>query len=263
MDGAAQRAERLRTQLQAMFPGARSGGEKRRLERLPSGIASLDRLLFGGLPVGGVTAWCGREGDGLTSLLCATVSRTLLDGHRVAVVDGGRTLDPVDWARLGRGRRLWVIRPRAAAEALWAAEELARSGIFRLVALQLGSSSVRGSMGSVGSRLRGAAREGSTGLLVLGDLSPGCVGASLALRSEGRPPELAEGSRSLRLARIRGGGPEEVEVVFDVERRLFPRRLSAAPEVPDRRSSSSSRRAASASPGVDPGRRHTRSRGGL
>ena len=236
-----------------MFPGARPEVSRGGIERLPSGLPSLDRLLFGGLPMGGVTAWCGREGDGLTSLLCATVARTLSDGHRVAVVDGSRTLDPVDWARMGRGSRLWVIRPRAVAEALWAAEELARSGIFRLVALQLGPCVSRVPLGSVASRLRSSARDGSTALLVLGDLSPGRVGASLALRSEGRFPELDKGSRSLKLVRIRGGGPEEVEVVFDVERRLFPRRLSLVAEVPDRRSASPSRRTRRAATGADRG----------
>ena len=234
-----------------MFPASRSGAIAAAVERLPCGLSPLDRLLRGGLPVGGVTAWCGREGDGLTSLLCSTVTRTLSDGHRVAVVDGSRSLDPVDWARLGRGSRLWVIRPQTVAESLWAAEELARSGVFRLVALDLGCGSSRGAIGRSASRLRNAARDGGSALLVLGDVSPGHVGASLALRCEGLLPHLDQGSRPLKLARTRGGGPEEVEVVLDVERRLFPRRLSTDPGVPDRRSAASSRRSRGAPSGAD------------
>ena len=78
----------------------------------------------------------------------------------MAVVDGTRTLAPADWLA---SDRLWVVRPRDGADAFWAAEELARSGAFGLVAVDGERAAVR----RVGARLRQAARDGGAAVVVL------------------------------------------------------------------------------------------------
>src|SRR5690606_16322875 len=112
----------------------------------------LDRLLGGGLVAGQVAGWLTAPASGSASLMRATARRALVDGHRVAIVDAGGTLAPADWASVGGPpqARLWFVRPRPGAaeeagrQALWAAEVLARSGAFGLVALDLTGLDVRG-----------------------------------------------------------------------------------------------------------------------
>ena len=254
-------AVELRRHLAAHFPKSSWTRETNRPgeRHLPCGVPALDLLLRGGLPLGQVCVWSGREGDGLLSLSRVALSHVLADGHRVAVVDANGSLDPRDWATLSRGRRLWIIRPSDLHQAQWAAEELGRSRVFRLVVMDLGgalsSFPMKGLQRlSVGPRLRNAARAGGASLLVLGDVSPGAMGATIALRVERIQAGVSREQRhTLKVWRTRGGPPEAQEVDFDVQERLSPRRLLARAPISDRGRPPTSRRSIQRASGADQG----------
>ena len=52
------------------------------------------------------------------------VEQTLSNAGWVAYIDATRTLAPRDWAHLGDGEGLWMIRPRDPARAAWCADVL-------------------------------------------------------------------------------------------------------------------------------------------
>jgi hypothetical protein len=210
------------------------------MRRLETGLAPLDEVLGGGLPLGFVSAWSGRVGSGLTSLLHVVVQGILEKGDWVALVDPSRSLYPRDWGRESASERLWILHPESREEAFWAAEQLAASGGFRLVMIDTRmcalSNSVLGK--ETASRLRQAAQKGGGALLVLGGESPKTVGANLAI--DVHPVSIDEVKQrwTLQLVRCRGGTPVKTEVSFDVQDRVFACRLSSHSLVPDRRASS-------------------------
>jgi recombination protein RecA len=79
-------------------------------ERMPCGIASLDALLHGGLPLGTLTEFVGSEGSGRTSVALAYMSAVINAGNVCAWIDVSDALDPETAAANGIDleRLLWV-----------------------------------------------------------------------------------------------------------------------------------------------------------
>jgi protein RecA len=67
------------------------------VERIPTGLLSIDRLLGGGIPKGRMTELFGKESSGKTLLLQAAIAETLRQGGNALLVDTEHTFDPV-WA---------------------------------------------------------------------------------------------------------------------------------------------------------------------
>ena len=202
-----------------------------RTDRLPTGLASLDALLGGGLPRGQVSEIAGRHSAGRTALACRVAATTTARGEIVAWVDPDNALDPEMAAAAGvhLDHTLWV-RPRRPGDAPRAAELLLETGGFALVVLDLAesSSSVRAS--SVGrsaagtwTRLaRAAQRTGST-LLVVGSSRQAGVTAAFGLElgphrtrwsgGRGRPLLLEGITVRITVARSRTGAQGRTLVV--------------------------------------------------
>jgi hypothetical protein len=193
--------------------------------RLPSGLAPLDAVLGGGLPRGRVTEIVGPPGAGRTGLACAVAACATRAGETIAWVDAEDALDPEAAAAAGvaLARTLWV-RPRAAREALGAAEILLRAGGFGLVVLDLGDRApVQPAAGALPSRLARAAEATRTTLAVVGARS--AVGAFAALGLEvharricwsggpGRLSTLDGIEACVRVVRSRLGRPGEAVVL--------------------------------------------------
>lgn len=128
----------LRRLLADRVPAARLGvAEPPAASVIPSGLASLDRALGGGLPAGETVELVGEgPGSGTAQVLHALLARSAADGRFLALVDGADSFDadaaePADLSRL-----LWV-RCRQASEALQAADILLRDRNFPLVVLDL------------------------------------------------------------------------------------------------------------------------------
>ena len=237
MSAASTALDSLRAQISARHPQALPGGQAQAFEgpsRLSTGVTALDELLGGGLPLRSVTAWVGEHGVGWTSLLRTVVHHRLLEGGRIAIVDGARSLEALDWVDLAHEDRALFVRPDEPGQAAWAAEELAASGAFGLVVLD--RPAPRGRRGSSGleHRLRRAASEGNSAMLVIGSGSTSW-GAPLVLRGERAELSWSQGHRALRMTRTRGGAPRQAEVVFDVQARLYACRLPLDSPIPDRR----------------------------
>jgi len=139
-------------------------GEDRRLRPLPTGIAPIDGLLYGGFPRGQLSEVFGPASSGRTGLVLALLARSTHGGALAAFVDPADRLDPasaaaagVDLARLlwlrGAGPRQGIETPcgsspasatalrypgpNVLAEAVSAVGTLAGSGLFEVVVLDL------------------------------------------------------------------------------------------------------------------------------
>jgi len=202
--------------------------------------------------MGALTAWIGEHGVGWTSLLRSVVHHRIVSGGRVAIVDGSRSLEALDWVELAQEDRALFVRPQEAKEAPWAAEELAASGAFGLVVLDRPVFPRTRRPSGLEHRLRSAASEGNSALLIIGSGSIS-LGAPVVLRGERAELGRGRGHGTLRMTRTRGGAPREAEVIFDVEERIYACRLSMASPVPDRRGAAPRSRS-SPTRGVDSGR---------
>lgn len=118
-----------------------------------TGIAPLDRLLGGGLPVGGVCELFGPECSGRTTIALSLVSQVTRKGSACAWIDVDDALDPESAAACGvvLRRLLWVRCREAAAkprgrgkpwsrldQALRAADLVLQAGGFGVVVFDLG-----------------------------------------------------------------------------------------------------------------------------
>lgn len=77
---------------------------------VPTGVAAVDELLAGGLPVGAITEFVGPESSGRTSLALSFLARVTQVGRVGAWIDGSDALDPESAAAAGVDltRLLWV-----------------------------------------------------------------------------------------------------------------------------------------------------------
>ncbi|MBC7162567.1 MAG: translesion DNA synthesis-associated protein ImuA [Immundisolibacter sp.] len=98
-------------------------------------IEALDRALLGGWPVGALTQIVGTEAGLGFSLIIPALAACTAAGRAVALIDPPYL--PYAPALASRGvdleHLLW-IRPQDAAQAQWAAEQIAHSGLFAALA---------------------------------------------------------------------------------------------------------------------------------
>jgi hypothetical protein len=182
------------------FPAALTPVSKIFREVAATGIAEVDRLLKGGLPVGAISELTGPASSGRTSLAHAFLARRTAEGSVVAWVDSDDTFDPESAAanQVSLKQLLWVRcqsgicaepavasahamrrKPRSRRgsrvdQALMATDLLLQAGGFAAIVLDLG-----GTDPEIGYRIplaswfrfRQAADRTRTSLVVLGEAS--------------------------------------------------------------------------------------------
>jgi len=141
---------------------------RRYLVVLRTGIRSFDELLpSSGLPLGQVLELWGEAASGRTTLALRALASATQENRLAAYVDGPRELYPLAAAALGvELSRLLIVRPDAPGKLVWTAAQLARSGAFACVALDLTHTAVKMSLAEC-KRLSDAASRGGCCLLLL------------------------------------------------------------------------------------------------
>ncbi|XXF74981.1 recombinase RecA [Myxococcaceae bacterium GXIMD 01537] len=177
---------------------------------LRTGIEPFDALLpGGGFPLGQAVELCGEAASGRTSLALRAVAAAHRERRLAAYVDGPGELYPPAAAAMGVDlERLLIVHPKAPEQRVWAAVQLARSGAFACVVLDLtrGSSGEAGRPGArlslpEGRKLADAAGKGG-GLLLLLTSPEAPADGMLRLRTEARGVE----GLSVEVVRSRQGG---------------------------------------------------------
>ena len=165
------------------------------VRRVPSGLASIDTLLGGGLPRGRISEVLGPLSSGKTALLLALLAAATQRGEVVACVDLADALHPQSVASAGTDlpRLLWV-RPRSVTDGLRCTELLLQAGGFAVVALDLGTPMPRPLRHHVWPRLLHAAERSHSALVVL---APHRVAGSFAALSLSLRPRAARWQRGL------------------------------------------------------------------
>jgi hypothetical protein len=195
--------EQLRERIRQLQAAPRSY-----LATLRTGVEEVDALLpSGGFPLGQAVELCGEAASGRTSLALRAVASAHRELRLCAWVDGPKELYPPAAAALGVDlERLLVVRPQAFAQRVWAAVQLARSGTFTAVVVDLtlgvGAPGRPERLALTEARkLADAAARGGTLVLLL--TSPEAPADGLArLRLEARGVQ----GWSVELERSRGGG---------------------------------------------------------
>jgi hypothetical protein len=137
--------------LESRFPAALTPAPQTVHETAPVGIAAIDSLLYGGLPIGAISEITGPSTSGRTSLALSFIAQRTSEGKVCAWVDASDSLDPQSAAANGVSLRqlLWV-RCTSAAErakgkpwsrldqALRATDLLLQVGGFAAIVLDLG-----------------------------------------------------------------------------------------------------------------------------
>lgn len=133
-----------------------------------TGVAAFDGMLpQGGLPLGQAVELWGEAASGRTSLALRAVASAQRAGRLCAWVDGPAELYPPTAEALGVDlRALLMVRPRAPGQLAWAAQQLARSGAFACVVLDVTHTGARLSL-QEGKKLADAAVSSGTLLLLL------------------------------------------------------------------------------------------------
>jgi hypothetical protein len=176
--------------LESRFPAALSPVPRTIHEVAPTGIAAVDALLEGGLPVGVISELVGPECSGRTSLTLAFVAQRTAGGQICAWIDAGDTFDPDSAAASGvRLRQLLWVRCRDAKtptrrseeepwtrldQALRITDLLLQAGGFAAIVLDLGSMDPANGMRiplASWFRFRQAADRSRCSLVVLGQAS--------------------------------------------------------------------------------------------
>lgn len=149
------------------------------VRRLPSGLAAIDALLEGGVPRGRISEFLGPHSSGKTSLLLSLLAATTRRGEVAAWVDLADAVHPESLLAAGADlhRLLWV-RPAAVIDGLRCTELLLQAGGFAFVVLDLGAVRLRPLRSHVWPRLRHAAEQSHTALVVL---APHRVAGSFAV----------------------------------------------------------------------------------
>jgi hypothetical protein len=231
--------QELRTRLENRFGRAilpLPGGPPSPPRGLLTGIATLDRILPGGVPRGALTLWTGELSCGRTAALRALVARACADGVEVAVVDASRTLTPAfGCGEEGALPGLCVVRPPAgwSGDGGWAAEALLRAGVFDLVVLD---GTLPPAVAAL--RLRALAREHGVALVLAAPGRGAEWRADLRvefLTAKGSGGALHPDGRLTRRIRIRARGGSLQGVEEEMELSFTPAtRLSMETALPDR-----------------------------
>jgi recombination protein RecA len=107
-------AQALRIQieqaLERRIPAALSPGPRVACNTVATGVAAVDDLLEGGLPIGAISELTGPECSGRTSLALAFLAKRTQEGHACAWIDTGDVLDPESAAASGvlLNQLLWI-----------------------------------------------------------------------------------------------------------------------------------------------------------
>lgn len=104
--------QQIEAKLSARIPAALTPQPQQAPRLLPLGIAEIDRLIGGGIPLGAVTEFSGAPGSGRTSLAYAAL-RSAGQEAACAYIDAQNTLDPYSAAAAGvpLSNLLWVRFP--------------------------------------------------------------------------------------------------------------------------------------------------------
>lgn len=109
-------------------------------EGLATGLAALDRfLLWGGLPKGALSLFCGALGSGRTSLWLEAAARVIANGRWVAWVNGAVPLAPLSLYHKGvqLDRFVSIEKPEEPKQIFWLLQELMASSLFELIGCEL------------------------------------------------------------------------------------------------------------------------------
>jgi hypothetical protein len=155
--------ERLRQEIRKLHAAPR-----RYLAALRTGVRLLDELLpTQGLPLGQVFELWGEAASGKTTLALRAMAGATQENRLGAYIDGPGEFYPLAAAALGvELSRLLIVRPKAPGKLVWTAVQLARSGAFACIALDLTHTGVRLSLAEC-KKLSDAASRGGCCLLVL------------------------------------------------------------------------------------------------
>jgi recombination protein RecA len=200
--------EQLRERIRQLQAAPRSY-----LATLRTGVEEVDALLpSGGFPLGQAVELCGEAASGRTSLALRAVAAAHKEHRLCAWVDGPKELYPPAAAAMGVDlSRLLIIRPKEPSQLAWTAVQLARSGAFACVVLDLNqglggsasggkSSGVRLSLAE-GKKLADAAFRGGSLLLLLSSPSAPADGVT-RMRTESLGPD----GVAVEVVRSRQGG---------------------------------------------------------
>jgi hypothetical protein len=206
---AALRLEIERT-LEHRFPAALTPAPKTIYEVAPTGVAAVDALLEGGLPVGAISEVTGPESSGRTSLTLAFLAQRTEAGQVCAWVDVGDAFDPESAAASGVSLKqlLWVrcrnesglaqAKPWTRLDqALRATDLLLQAGGFAAIVLDLGDMEPAHAMRiplATWFRFRQAADRTRCSLVVLGKTSYAQSSAAVVLESAPFQPESVGGT---------------------------------------------------------------------
>jgi hypothetical protein len=102
-------------------------------EGLTSGHASLDRLLSGGFPKGGLVVLSGLSGAGRMTVAAGVLAAETQAGRPVAWIDGRGTLYPPALAALGVVPERLLMIQGAKERSVYATEQIIDSGAFQAV----------------------------------------------------------------------------------------------------------------------------------
>ena len=110
MRSAAELRKQLESTLGERIPAALSFRSAISFELFPCGVAEVDAVLGGGLPLGAITELTGDHSSGRTTLTLAALAEVTRRGESCAYVDVSDTLNPASAAALGVDlpRLLWV-----------------------------------------------------------------------------------------------------------------------------------------------------------
>ncbi len=172
--------------LERRFPAALSPSPRTRPEMAPTGIAEVDELLDGGLPIGAISEVTGPECSGRTSLALKFLGCRTQEGHVCAWVDVEDAFDPESgaangvclkqllWVRCGEERRgqMKEGKPwRQLDQALRATDLLLQAGGFSAIVLDMGGTAVKYAQRiplATWFRFRQAAQRAQCSLVVIG-----------------------------------------------------------------------------------------------
>jgi len=142
--------QEIESSLAARIPGALSVRFHQTQDLVSTGIAEVDALLRGGLPLGGLTEIAGPASSGKTILVSSLLAKVTQHEAACAYVDVTDVFDPHSGAAIGidLGRLLWVRAGRTEEpdkdtwtrldRALRATDLLLSAGGFRVIVLDMG-----------------------------------------------------------------------------------------------------------------------------
>src|SRR5271156_1489189 len=107
--------EKIESSLAARIPAALSPRLHQSPELLPTGIAEVDALLEGGLPLGGLTEITGPVCSGRSTLVASILAEATRHGASCAYVDAADAFDPLSAAAIGINLKhlLWIRAGRS------------------------------------------------------------------------------------------------------------------------------------------------------